>query len=242
MVIRGDADGLNARSGSHGVRTRHPYRPPFSRRFSAPTIRALSRRCPRGEMSESILARRVGRGSARPWPDHRRREAFRFLPRQHGADNRFVELWSWQHGDAVLELLRSLGAGEYEEVLPPVGTGDLPAQLLTAERSRDFAKQPRRRVIRDLLRIDQVNGRKPGVLSNRDAAQPVIYLGSGATPAEPTGRGPFRVLCLRGLPSRTGRGRLPASMTERQVVIRPHRVSGRPGSEARAVWKRVGRR
>jgi hypothetical protein len=23
------------------------------------------------------------------------------LPRQHGADHRFVELWPWQHGDAV---------------------------------------------------------------------------------------------------------------------------------------------
>ena len=57
-------------------------------------------------------------------------------PGQHGADHRFVELWPWQHGDAVLELLHSLGAGEYEEVLAPAGTGDLPVQLLTAARSR----------------------------------------------------------------------------------------------------------
>jgi hypothetical protein len=41
-----------------------------------------------------------------------------------------------QHGDAVLELLHSLGAGEYEDVLAPAGTGDLPVQLLTAARSR----------------------------------------------------------------------------------------------------------
>jgi hypothetical protein len=65
-------------------------------------------------------------------------------------------------GDAVLELLHSVWAGEYEEVLPPPALvtcqyNSSPPRAPAGD--RDFAKQPRRPVIRDLLRIDQVNGR-----------------------------------------------------------------------------------